>query len=317
MSAHDRPAAGGFGRRWMMALSLLLAVITWYAIREATSFETVVPDVPLEILHDTGWAVLEQSDDTLDIRFRGARADLEGLARERLRVVVDVQGKRFDGARTLVRLGPENVRAPAGVRAVAVIPDELSFSMDREGERHVPVKAEMQDEPPQGIAIEKTLCVPATVLLRGPLSKLQEVDVVRTEPVELEGRVQSFKTRRSLLPPPGLTAARLDPNRVMVEVTLAEHADSRQVEGVPVRVMFSGSGSPGRMVVEPERVAVDCQGRAEVLGRVTAEQIRAFVDVSDVQPGARYELPVQTQAPPGVRVVQTIPPAATVTVGGP
>lgn len=49
--------------------SLLLALICWYAIQAAISFEAVVTDVPLTVKVNEGWAVLDRSDKTVDVLF--------------------------------------------------------------------------------------------------------------------------------------------------------------------------------------------------------------------------------------------------------
>lgn len=300
----------------LRALALVLAIITWYAIREAISFETVVSDVPVQIAHDVGWAVLEKSVETVDIRFRGARGDVADLTRDRIRVSVEARGDHVNRARVVAKIRPDNVRAPNGARPVLIQPDEITFSMDREGERQVPVKAEMQEPVPDGFDIERVQCVPATVLLSGPLSKLQDVDAVHTAPIDLQGRVQSFKTRAALVAPADFGTARLNPDRVQVEVEIVEHAATRVLEGVPVRLLTPG-GATRTMSVDPAQVRVTVSGRGAALGTISPSEVRAFVDCSGVETGSRYDLPIQVSVPGGLRCVTIEPPAASVYVKGP
>lgn len=306
------PALAGTGP--IKLLSLLLATIVWFAIREAISFETVISDVPVHIRHDEGWAVLERSDETVDIRFRGSRADLAELTRERIKVTVNVRGDQTNRARIVVKITPDNIKAPGGARPVHIEPEQITFSMDREGERMIPVKAEIQDKLPDGFEIEQIVCTPATVLLRGPLSKLQDVDAVHTMPIELEGRVQSFKTRRSLVAPPAVVTARLDPDRVQVELTVVEHSATRRFEGLPVGVLRP-PGPATSSDVRPERVDVEFQGRDAVLKNLTLESIHAYVDATQLGAGSRYELPVQIFAPSGLRVLSVKPDVVSVQLG--
>ena len=305
-------------RRMLRVLALLLAIITWYAIREAISFETVVSDVPVQIAHDPGWAVLEKSVDTVDVRFRGARGDISELTRDRVRVDVDARGDHRNRARVVVKMRPENVRAPNGARPVAtpvsIQPDEITFSMDREGERQVPVKAEVQETPPEGFEIERIQCTPATVLLSGPLSKLQDVEAIRTVPIDLQGRVQSFQTRVNLVPPHDLGTARLAPDRVQVDVGIVEHAATRVIEGVPVRLL-TAAGAAADITVQPGLVRVTVSGRSAALAGLAPTDVRAFVDCSGLEPGSRYDLPMQVSLPAGFRCVTLEPASATVKAG--
>ena len=69
------------------------------------------------------------------------------------------------------------------------------------------VKADVQGTLPEGYEIENVVCSPAAVTVRGPSTKLETVEAVRTAPIDLEGRLQSFRIRKPLTPP---AAARND-----------------------------------------------------------------------------------------------------------
>jgi hypothetical protein len=315
----ERPPASDVrerrANRWLAVLSLVLATIVWYAIREAISFETVLRDVPIVVRPGEGLTVLEQSHDTADIRFRGARSDLAQLDAERTRIQVDVPAAAPSekGARLTLKLRPAHVRSPSGAVAMRIEPDEVSFSVDREGERQVPVKAEFQDALPEGYEIGGVTCTPATVLLKGPLSKLQDVDVVRTLPIDLLGRVQSFRVRASAVPPAAFSGARVDPDRVTIEVDIVEHAAVRRLSSVPVRSLVRPGGGC-EVDVQPETVHIQLQGRTASLEALDPAVVHAFVETAGLDRGAVYELPVQVYVPPGVRLLSVEPSSVRVTV---
>lgn len=294
--------------RWLAALSLALAVVVWHTIREAISFEQVVRDVPIRIEPGVGMTVLEQSEDTADVWFRGARSDLALLDRDRIRIQVDDIAAPKEGARQTIDLKPTHVRGWVGAHAVRFEPARVTFSVDREGERHVPVRAEFQDTPPEGYEIGAVTCTPATVLLRGPLSRLEDVEVVRTMPIDLQGRVQSFRVRATLVTPPAVSAARIEPDRVSVDVPILEHSAAREFDNVPVSVLVS----PGRTChpwMDPSSVRVQLQGKASVLGGLSSDAVTAFADAAGLDHGVEYELRVQVSPPPGCRVVAISPPS--------
>ena len=301
--------------RLLGGLSLVLAVIVWYAIREAISFETVLRDVPIQVRAGEGLTVLEQSHDTADIRFRGARSDLAQLDPERVRIQVDATatGAAEKGARMRVKLRPSNVRSPSGAIPVRIEPDEVSFSVDREGERQVPIKAEFQDTPPEGYEIGSVTCSPATVLMKGPLSKLEDVDVVHTLPIDLQGRVQSFRVRGSVLPPSVFAGARVDPDRVMIDVGIVEHAAVRRLQAVPLMVLVRPGLGCG-VDLQPSTVHIQLQGRAAGLEALDPTTIQAFVEAATLDRGASYELPVRVYLPSGIRLQSVEPSSVKVTV---
>lgn len=298
--------------RRIWAISVFLAVVVWYWIRAAISFDTFVTDVPILILHDEGWAVLDRSDETAEIRFRGSRGDVRDINRDQVQVVLDVRGQSAGGQRT-VRIDASRVRAPAGVKAVYIRPESVLFSLDREAERQVPVKADLQGSIPEGYAVLQAICTPASVLLRGPMTRLEAVDVIRTAAVDLDGRVQSFRVRRPLLPPPGLTAARIDPDRVHVDVQVIEHSSIHTLERVPIGLL-SDPDRPLPILEGPFEATVVLQGRAEVLRSLDASSIRVFIDTSRIRETGLMELPVDWKAPLGLRVTGVTPSSARVRI---
>ncbi|MBN1268107.1 MAG: hypothetical protein JXB04_00830 [Kiritimatiellae bacterium] len=295
-------------------LSLVLGAITWYAIQETINFEAVIADVPLVIQVDSGWAVLDRSTDTVDVHFRGSQEDLLRLNRQNVEVAVDVRGRPHEGVLVL-NLGAKDVRAPGGTRPVYVRPNTVTFSVDREGEKQVPVKADIQGSPPEGYEVEKVVCSPASVSVRGPRLRLEEIESLRTAPIDLEGRLRSFRLRAQVIPPSETWAASVDPNKVTAEVTIVERSASKTLEEIPVKVL-TGSGVRGTATVQPAKIAVRLMGRQEWLDKVGAGDVDAYVDCSGLDPAARYDLPVRVYAPPGVTVAATEPATVSVVQGG-
>jgi YbbR domain-containing protein len=307
-SAHQ----GGGWRRNLgaRALALALAIFVWSAIREATSYDTVVEDVPIIVRCDEGLALLDLSDESTDVRFRGTWTDIRDLSRDQVQVVVDVRGHSIEGPQT-VAIGPENVRGPRGPRPVSLRVNRISFSLDHEVEKQVPVKVELQGSPPPGFEVERVMCTPAVVTLLGPSSRLENVEVVRTAPVELEGRTQSFKIRRAILPPGPGWAARVNPDRVWIEVTVIEQSATWVIEDVPLRVVVDVDS---REVVglSPRVVDVTVQGRGESLPGLDATALIAFVEALNLTAPGQYELPVRVYTAAPVRVLSVSPASAAV-----
>ena len=69
----------------LKAAALVLAFVTWYAIRSVINFETVVSDIPLTIQVNPGWAILDRSAQTVDVLFRGSQEDIRYLNRDQIK----------------------------------------------------------------------------------------------------------------------------------------------------------------------------------------------------------------------------------------
>ena len=295
--------------------ALVIAFVTWYAIRSIINFETVIPDIPITIQVNPGWAILDRSAQTVDVLFRGSQEDIRYLNRDQITVEADIRGKPFAGALN-VKLQPKNVQAPGAVRAIVIWPDEITLKLDQEGEKQVPVKANLQGAVPEGYEVDKVECTPASVLLQGPRQRLDEVSAVRTEPIDLEDRVRSFKKLKMPVVLPGENwVGRISPSNVAVEITIVERSATREFRDVPVRVLVSpGVGGP-KLEIWPVAVNVVLKGFAKPLEDMSPGDVEASVDCSALQAGASYDLPVRVHALPGVSAISVEPPTVKITAG--
>jgi len=299
--------------RGIKLASFLLALITWYAIQPVINYESVVSDIPISIELDEGWAILDRSAKTVDVLFRGSQEDVRYLSPDQVNLDVDLRGETFEGSLT-VRLRPQNVKAPSSVRPIVIHPDEVKLVLDREGEIHVPVKADLQGSPPEGYEVEKVACTPASVKLSGPRERLGQVEAMRTAPIDVEGRSRSFKKLKvALVQPSDTWVARVSPDSVSVEVTFVERAATREMKDIPVEVLVKPGTQP-KVDLRPGRVTIVVKGRSELLNELQPQDLTAYIDSVSLQAGASYDLPVRVQMPSGLSVAGVEPPSINVVI---
>jgi YbbR domain-containing protein len=301
--------------RGLKVAALAGAVVLWYAIREVTSFEAKVQGVQLDVLLDPGWAVLDRSIDEVDVLFRGSPSDIRYLNRDQIRVEVDLRGQSVAGSRD-VRLGPRKVRAPGGVRAISVDPSEITLSLDREGAREVAVKADIVGNTPDGFEVESVVCTPGQVRLQGPEGRLAGIAEAKTGPIDLEGRLRSFTLTRTVLSPSETWSARVEPDRVRVDVKIVERSTRKEVEGVPVQLVVRPDTPPINLVAEA-RVKLSLKGRSEILSGLEATNLSAYVDCTALQPGEVREVTIFAPVPNGVELLGVEPAQLRVEMRGP
>jgi YbbR domain-containing protein len=298
-------------RNWVMKLlCLVMAFAVWQAVRENTSFEVVVADVPVTVTVGEGRAVLDQSTDTVSIRFRGSRDDIRFISSDQVEVKIDVSGN-IDRLRQTIKFSPRYVKAPSRAHAVQFDPPEITVTIDREVERVLPVKAVFEGELPQGIQMEQNACTPATVKVRGAERLLSELEQVRTTPVSLDGRYNSFKTHVAVA-----SAAQpwtVSPERVTVEASLVERVATRRIENNYVRPLLASDDT--RVVkIRPEKVAVTLRGIPQRVADLNARDVYTYIDCTELTEPTDYEVSVRVDLPPGLQVEKIEPAAVQVTV---
>ncbi len=291
-------------------LALLLAVVTWYGIRRAISFEVTTPDVRVVVTPPPGFAIQYQSESHVDVTFRGSQEDIRLLDVKRLLVTAEMRHVDEPGSYEL-NLTPEHVEGARGVRPFRIHPTRLRAELDREEEKKVPVRPRITGRPLAG-QVESVVSDPSVVTLRGPARQLRLVDQVHTVPIDVEGRIESF-TRRVAMAQPGDTwYVQIDPDEVEVEVLITATPASREWPDQRVKAVVAAGGRRRRIQIEPQRVHVVANGNAEILDRLDSPLV--YVDCVDLEPETSYELPVQVLVRDLDVETQTQPSSVTVMV---
>lgn len=305
------PLWGTVTRNWTIKLAcLLLAFAVWQGIRENTSYEVVVSDVPVAITAGPGLAVLDQSTDVVSIRFRGSRDDIRFISRDQVSLEMDVSD-RSDRLRQTVKFTPRYVKAPSRAHAVLFNPPDITVTIDREVERDLPVKVELEGTLPEGIQLEQVVCDPAAVRIRGAERRLLDLEQVHTVPVSLDGRYNSFKTHVNIAA--NGQPWESDPDRVSVEVSLVERFITRRVEQNLVRPLLASDDT--RVVrIRPERVNVVLKGSPQRIETLNTRDVYTYIDCTELTEPTDYEVPVRVDIPLGIQVEKIEPSVVKVTV---
>jgi len=292
-------------RNWhLKVLSLVLAALSYYAIRNATSLE-VPYDVPIRIEVEKGIAVLDQDPRTVEVTFRGSQEDLLRLERAKLRVSIKMDPELVAGPET-VAISPNDVKGASGVRVVKLKSDTVSVTFDRETQKQLQVtKPQVVGKPLIGhVELDYE---PKTVSVRGSKLRLQDKQLLETEPVDVDGRVESFSKEVRVLPPKDMSDAKIEPPVVLAKLNIVTEAGTREWTNVLVRAVMK-PGEIRDVFIEPPSVTVSVQGRSELLAALSMDMVDAFVDCAGLDPSGTYELPVCVYLPKRPDVTSSVSP---------
>ena len=297
-------------RNWMLKLMCVgLAFIVWQGVSKSNSHEVDLPEIPVTVSAGDDFAVLDLSTDVVKITFRGSEEKTQVLSRDQVSVELNITD--YSSLRQTLTFTARNVKAPSGVRAVSFDPAEVTVKLDREVNRVLPVKASLTGTLPEGIQMEQFICDPATVRVRGAESLLKTLEMVRTDPIRMDGRYQTFKTHVNIASDGQAWSA--SPDRVSVQLVLNEYCATRTVEGCLVRPMLA-SGVRRVVTIRPEQVDVVLKGAPERIEAVGLQDLVTYVECTDLADLTEYEASVRVDLPPGVEVEQIEPSVVQVTV---
>jgi YbbR domain-containing protein len=148
------------------------------------------------------------------------------------------------------------------------------------------------------------------VEVAGLRSEVNRVQRIMTEPIDISGLKESTVFEVQLVPEI-LDRSNLSEEKVSVTLEVGEDKINKTFANIPIEVI----GTDYVTQIRPQFIAIEVQGTAGVLNFIRKEDLRAFVEMMDAQPG-RYEKNIQVQIPAKTVLIETRPKTAMVTVQG-
>jgi YbbR domain-containing protein len=292
----------------LKVLAIALAVLLWLTVAGEHTVERSLR-VPLEFRNvPPALEIVGDAPDNVDIRVRGSSALLSRLQAGEIVAVLDLASARA-GSR-LFHIRNDEVRAPFGVEVTQVLPATLAIDLEKSTRRTVPVKPALQGEPAPGYVVGRVSSEPSTVDIIGPESRVKQISEATTEPVSVEGT----RTRVRDILTIGISDSSIrlvQPQSATVIVEIAPAPVERELTSVPVRGKNLGAGLRAQMT--PSVIKVTVRGGRDALTGMSADAVRAFVDLAGLGPG-RYNLRIQVEPAEHFATTAIEPATATVTI---
>ena len=290
-----------FGNIWLKLLSLSLALMLWMVVSGEETVERGLR-VPLELTQvPAGLELLGDVPATVDVRVRGASGTLSRVAAGDVVAVLDLHTAQ--SGRRLFPLTPEQVRVPFGVEIMQVLPSAVTMAFEASASREVPIVPAVDGRPAPGYVIGPMTSEPRLVEIIGPDSAVKRATEVVTEPVSVAGATTHVKQLviLGLLDP----ALRLKTARsATVTVQILPAPLERTFRNQPVHLRNLGANLQAEAV--PAAVDLTVRGGRDTLGRITADDLTAFVDLAGLGPG-QYSLTVHADSSRDAGVTRVTP----------
>lgn len=186
----------------LKALAVLIAFGLWViTAREpelATSFS--VPILFRHIPEDLD--ISSNVPERVHLEVRGPARRLTPESLSQTAVVLDLAGLQ-QGERTFTIHESDVRQLPINVMFYRAVPSQVALRFERLSTKEVPVEPTYAKAPPQGYYVVRYGFEPARVRIRGPESRLQTVDHVTTDPIDLSGVISHAEKRAHVrLPDP-------------------------------------------------------------------------------------------------------------------
>ena len=165
-------------------LSLGAAALLWMAVASEPEMASFIR-VP--VVYKNAPQSLEISstvENFVTVQATGVSGRLRDASLAPLPVVLDLSSVRNPGARTF-NIDAGDVRLPRGVQFVSSVPAQLHFTFENRVTRSVPVVVRWSGKLREGKQLDAAQPDPAVMTIEGPASRVDAVQSVSTDPIDL------------------------------------------------------------------------------------------------------------------------------------
>lgn len=187
-----------FLKDWTMKLmALVITLALWFGVTGLRAPTTErLKNVALKIRVSNEMEITNSPIQEVELVVTGDNRKIDQIRGDDLIVSLDLSDAQ-PGERT-VEITPQNVSVnfPIGVKLEEVQPTKIAVKLEMVERRDITVKAETENNLPEGFEIYGVAVVPQTVKARGPSSYINSIDYISTEKIDLKDHQTDFTAQQ-------------------------------------------------------------------------------------------------------------------------
>lgn len=246
----------------LLALAITLGI--WYGVTGQRAPATIrLRDIQIQFQLPDNLEISNEPRQEIDLTLTGSRRSLDGISVRDLIAMVDVTD--FKAGERVVYLTESQIKIelPDGIRIVNIEPNAIPLTLETRVEREIPVEVRREGTPAEGFEIYGVSTNPPHIRVRGPASRIEQLQTAFTETIAVDGRAESFTVNQAAINIADSKITVLDPT-VSVSVSVGEQRLEKNLADVEVR-SHSGAG------VRPERASITVYGPRSTIEQLNNE----------------------------------------------
>jgi YbbR domain-containing protein len=299
-------------RNWPAKVISIAAAVVLVVFYNISRLDDRFFTVPLEVSIDDEFIAASPVPEDVRIQLRGEPEVIDRIREDDVRAVVDFTDHESPGTYAApVRIEKMGSALDAEPVEIRVEPSRIELQLAVRATKSVEVEPTIQGFAPTGYNLSQYQVSPSTVEIEGPREIVNDVEVVRTEEIELSGRQEDFTVRVRLNRPDSLIRF---PGGSIVEFRgiIEETVVLRTIE--PVEIVLLDLDPDLRLTSALPTGLVRVQARQVDLDEVTPSQVQIVVDASAVDEPGTYTLDARPSVPQGLVVLRYEPTTVEVDV---
>lgn len=169
---------------WLKLISLIMAVALWFFVMLSGRSE-VTMDVPVKFININEKFEIVDYPKVISITIEGQERLLKYLKSDEINAVLDVSEAK--SGRSFYTISKDNIKLPKSFLVTSINPETFSLTIELQLKKVVSVKPHIVGSPEKGFKLVAIKVEPESVILEGPKSAISKIDIIKTEPIDING----------------------------------------------------------------------------------------------------------------------------------
>ena len=262
----------------IIIISFLFSVILWISISLSNDYYSTF-NIPLKLVDfRQGLTSGSKIPKNISVKVKGKGWKLIG-AKIGAEPAFTVTAGSDTGSRyiNLNNYLSENQWLSSDLEVIDIIPDTLSVSIEKITSKKLRIVPQFDISFREGYGLASQMSVvPDSVVVYGPLSELKKKTSIQTENIKLNNLSDKITLKVELQNIQGMT---YEDNNASVTVDVQRIVD-RNIDDIQVSVIDVPMDR--EVILLPNKISINVRGGIDILGRLTGDQFKAYVNYRDV-----------------------------------
>jgi YbbR domain-containing protein len=252
-------------------LSLAITAVLWLLVTSQNEPVSAHMNVQLNFVRPESLEISNDPPKFVDVAVTGSRRKLDNLSPLDLVATIDLTDQRA-GERVIRLSDKAQLSLPQGLRIDRFVPAAIPIRLEAITDRAIPVDPKVEGQIAEGYEIYSITPSQNTVVVRGPVSKINQLDKAPTETVWLSGQKETFTATNVAI---DIRDPKIDllSQAVNIRVEIGEHRIERTFTDVAV-------SANGGARVEPARATVTLQGPKRLIEALNKDEIKIVLNAA-------------------------------------
>lgn len=288
---------------YIIIVSVLFSVTVWISIAFSDEYYSTYR-LPIAVIDLTsGYTVGNNLPETISVRLKGDGWKLMSIELSSSEYFyVSVKGDTGVITANLLSNVENNPRFSSGINILDITPKTIRIVVEKIFEKKLKIIPELNLDFKEGYSLaSKVLVEPDSVLIRGPESKILQMETFRTKEISLKNLDQKTTLLAELEEQTGF-----ETDQKFVTVTLdVQRIVENSINDIPVNVVNKPANVD--VILIPNTISCTFRGGVNILGKVSANDIIATVDYNSVISDTLGIIKPEIQSPENLNLLSVKP----------